>query len=383
MKPSTENRVSRWQLAQAPALGVAAAAIVLANTGDAPARAVAAVALTLWGFVAAWCLRRWLLQASSSTAQYLQSRSEFAQQLSPVWAAQIATSREQMETAVASLAERFATIVVRLDVALRGTAAGDGGAEVMRVAFDHSELELSTVGQSLRRVMQSKAQMVGKVGELEAFMAELIEMADAVKRIAQQTNMLAINAAIEAARAGPEGRSFAVLAQEVRSLSARSGETGTGMATRVQAIVQAIQAVRDAAHASTEQDSQETLVAQQRIDQVLSDLRGATGAVTQAADTLRQESLGIKHEIDETLVQLQFQDRVSQIMSHVQHNIGRLPAAMAVPTSLVLAPLDAKPLLDELESTYAMAEERKVHHGDSAGSVATAKAAPVEEITFF
>lgn len=383
MKQLTERQARAWQLAQAPALGAAAAVALLVCGGVGLFSSVAAGVLLLWGVLAAWQLRRWLEQGSSSTAQYLQSRSEFAQQLSPVWAAQIGTSRDQMETAVASLTERFATIVVRLDGALRSTSAGDGGAEVLRTSFDHSERELAIVGESLQRVMQSKEQIVGKVGELEAFMTELIEMADAVKRIAQQTNLLAINAAIEAARAGPEGRSFAVVAQEVRSLSARSGETGTNMATRVQAIVHAIQAVRDAATVSTQQDHAATLGAQQKIDQVLSDLRSATGIVTGAADTLRQESLGIKHEIDETLIQLQFQDRVSQIMGHVQHNIGRLPEAMAVPASQALALLDAKPLLDELESTYAMAEERQVHRGGNAGPASAKQAAPVDEITFF
>ena len=84
-------------------------------------------------------------------------------------------------------------------------------------------------------------------------------------------------------------------------------------------------------------------------------------------------------------VQLQFQDRVAQILSHVKTNIERMPACLAehrdaFERSGNVPPLSAAELLRALESTYAMAEERQVHRG---GRQARAAAPAQTEVTFF
>jgi methyl-accepting chemotaxis protein len=94
--------------------------------------------------------------------------------------------------------------------------------------------------------------------------------------------------------------------------------------------------------------------------------------------------------VSDALMQLQFQDRVSQILSHVQQNIARLPSYLdeqARGADGAPAPLDARTLLAELESTYAMAEERTLHQR---GALAAPQHRPTqqqqqqaEEITFF
>jgi methyl-accepting chemotaxis protein len=367
----------------APLLG-SAAALTLLGTSISVWTALAAAALAAWGAWAGWQQHRRWKQALQQQQDYLASRSSFAAQLTPVWAGQIETSRGQMEAAIGALAERFATIVQRLNTTL-ATSDG-GGSPQLQAAFARSQTELAGVTGVLRRVMAGKDTLVNKVQALEGYMGELQGMADAVKQIAWQTNLLALNAAIEAARAGPEGRGFSVLAQEVRSLSALSGETGTRMAQRVTVINEAIAATRATATASAAQDESDMRDSQSRIDQVLAELQQATGAISDAADVLRQDSHGIKGEIDEALVQLQFQDRVSQIMSHVRANIERLPEAMAAPAAeagQALKPLDASPLLAELEATYAMAEERAVHQGGGGQAARPAQKPAEQEITFF
>jgi methyl-accepting chemotaxis protein len=97
--------------------------------------------------------------------------------------------------------------------------------------------------------------------------------------------------------------------------------------------------------------------------------------------------VGIQAEIVESLVQLQFQDRVSQRMTHVRHNIERLPALMTdsrerFDRSGVLAPVDAHALLAELEVSYAMADERLTHK-DIDSTTASVAATDAEEVTFF
>ena len=318
--------------------------------------------------------------------RYLQGRAAFGAAVLPVWSRHMENSRTQMEDAVADLATRFSSIVDKLDNALHVSSldANQGGQSLTAV-FSHSETQLASVVASMKSAMQSKQAMLAQIRDLERFTRELRDMAEGVASIAAQTNLLALNAAIEAARAGPAGAGFAVVAQEVRHLSSRSAETGRNISQRVGQISSAILAASQAAEASSDAEGQSMQSAEGMIDSVLADFRTMTDALVQSSDLLKQESIAIQGEVGEALVQLQFQDRVSQVMSHVRENLALMPTVLEEnrrhfeATGELLAP-DPAPLLDALKSTYAMAEEHAVHSGSR--HVAP-KAADADEITFF
>jgi len=320
---------------------------------------------------------------SATFDAYLASRQQFGNEVAGVWASHIGASREQMETAVVALIGRFSGIVFKLEQALAasGEARNREGGGIVEV-FADSERELRALLETLASAASSKSVMLEKIQGLQQITAQLQKMAADVASIAMQTNLLALNAAIEAARAGEAGRGFAVVANEVRMLSNRSAEAGKHIARQVGQISSAIDSTCQAAGESMRAEADSVQTSEQTIDKVLNNFRGVTDALAQSSDLLEQESVGIKAEVADALVQLQFQDRISQIMSHVQQNIARLPvhldehrqgvAGTAVP------PLQARSLLAELESTYAMAEERTLHR--SASQPAPQQA---EEITFF
>jgi methyl-accepting chemotaxis protein len=203
-----------------------------------------------------------------------------------------------------------------------------------------------------------------------------------VAHIAHQSNLLSLNAAIEAARAGDLGRGFAVVAKEFRTLSNKSGETGKHIAEKVglisAAIADACQVVEESAEAreSRAQTSQETIA------RVLSDFNGITGALQRSSTLLKTESIAIQTEVNQALVQLQFQDRVSQIMTQVNKSIDSLPTILqeqllAYQQTHQLQRLDSETLLQNLQKTYVMADQHIIHHGGKVAQKGTT------DISFF
>jgi methyl-accepting chemotaxis protein len=316
--------------------------------------------------------------AAPSPGNQLAALNAFGTEVADVWSSHIDASRSQMEAAVVALVERFSGIVTRLGQALDASGTARNGDNIVD-AFAASEKELRSLLDMLAGAAASKQQMLQKIEGLQEVTATLQKMAADVASIAWQTNLLALNAAIEAARAGEAGRGFAVVANEVRMLSNRSADAGKHIAEQVGRISAAIDVTCRAAEDSMREETRAVQASEQMIGNVLGSLRGVTDALVASSDLLQRESAGIQAEVGDAIVQLQFQDRVSQILSHVRENIARLPSWLDEQAhSDTLSGLDARSLLAELESTYAMAEERTLHKS-------AVKPAPqqAEEITFF
>jgi methyl-accepting chemotaxis protein len=315
---------------------------------------------------------------------FLDGLSNMESQVTSLWVKQIESGRTQSEQAMIELTGRFSGIVENLDQAIRAaslSAESVDNPQGLKAIFTRSETRLQDVIQHMRDTLSHGGELLGSVGNLVQFIDQLKEMAASVASIADRTNLLALNAAIEAARAGEAGRGFAVVADEVRKLSNLSGETGRQISDKVQIISKAISTSFEVAEKSAEADAASVTQSEAALYGVLEEFRQVTGGLTEAATILRTTGSGIKGEVAESLVQLQFQDRVSQILCHVRDNINAFPAYLQQSEEKYyeqgrLMAIDWTGLLQQLERSYATNEERNIHTGGKA-------AAADDEITFF
>ena len=117
--------------------------------------------------------------------------------------------------------------------------------------LDTAKESLNTLSNEVESFVESETELSSELSELKTNADEVKNVLNVIKDIAEQTNLLALNAAIEAARAGEHGRGFAVVADEVRKLAERTQKSLTEIDISVSTIVQSINDVSDKMHENT------------------------------------------------------------------------------------------------------------------------------------
>lgn len=298
------------------------------------------------------------------------------EQVVPLWNRHVTLAQGHVKEAVDALVLRFSSLAQRL-----GGNAGDDGREAIALnTIETAEQGLQGIIDTLNKTQGFREALIKEISGVAAYSESLRKMAEDVASIAKQTNLLALNAAIEAARAGEAGRGFAVVADEVRKLSSQSGETGQRIRDTVASVSSAIEQAQ--ALSAQFADEEERLVGDSRraAQQIVTDFNATAHTLQASVESLREEQRGVESDIREVLVNLQFQDRVQQILDHVVADMSRLAdSAQAVEQGRGEVP-DVAHWMEELSRSYTMLEQHQVHHGKASGASA---APPASDITFF
>jgi len=319
-------------------------------------------------------------QALPRLEPYVHSLHELADASLIRWSKHVAIVRSQTEAAGTELTSDFSAILAKLHEMIDARSA-DGSEGVVTV-IEHSRDELLGMLDRLVHAFDAQKPMLREFESLAGVTEDLKRMASAVADIAKQTNLLALNAAIEAARAGEAGRGFAVVADEVRKLSNQSGMLGKEIQQKVDAVNSATTSALASAGQMSVQNEVLLKSSGETIQQVLERFGGVLRGVSEASQQMAEGSQNVRERVEAVLVHLQFQDRTSQILNAVCQDIDRLLAQVReqerrIGSGEAAQPFDVAQWIAQLEQTYTTLEQFNTHPSDAQGKVSAS------EITFF
>ncbi|TAN44033.1 MAG: HAMP domain-containing protein [Nitrospirae bacterium] len=216
-------------------------------------------------------------------------------------AAQIATAAEEMSQTIT-------------DIARNASDASVSSAEAMETASKGKEVADGAV-ETVNRVYTSTVELSTMIEKLNGRTAEIGDIVTVIKDIADQTNLLALNAAIEAARAGEQGRGFAVVADEVRKLAERTIKATAEISDKIGAVQsESAQTTRSMEEASTE-----VTKATDYIRQVGDTLNGIVYAVQKVKDQITQIATAVEEQSAASEEVAQNIEKTSNISKDLEH----------------------------------------------------------------
>ncbi|WP_373388757.1 methyl-accepting chemotaxis protein [Pseudomonas alcaligenes] len=213
------------------------------------------------------------LQLAASSEQVLNSAN-----VQSDTASAIAATMEEMAVSISQIAENAQQT---RDMAEKAGRLSDHGLEVTAAAIE----EMRSIAGL---VLQSSADLE----QLAAQSANISAIVDVIKGIAEQTNLLALNAAIEAARAGEQGRGFAVVADEVRSLASRTAQSTTEIVALVGSIQGGVEQARSSMGLGRERLGSGTRLVEQA-GTAMQDIRAA---LSESLDAVNVISLSLQEQ---------------------------------------------------------------------------------------
>jgi len=166
--------------------------------------------------------------------------------------------------------------------------------------LDYARNSLLTLSNEVGTFVETENELSNELSGLKNNADQVKDVLNVIKDIAEQTNLLALNAAIEAARAGEHGRGFAVVADEVRKLAERTQKSLTEIDISVSTIVQSINDVSDKMQDNAKNIENLTTISNEVADKI-DTTSNAIELSTTVANNSREDSLKMSKHIEEII----------------------------------------------------------------------------------
>ena len=245
-----------------------------------------------------------------------------------------AESAQRLSEAATAMNEMNATVQ---EVAKNAGSASAASAETKQKAEAGAEVVAKAV-QSIEQVHQMSLELKGDMVQLNEHAQDITRIMNVISDIADQTNLLALNAAIEAARAGEAGRGFAVVADEVRKLAEKTMASTNDVGNAIKAIQESTAKSMTGVDNAVERISEANELASrsgQALEEIVATVE-ATGDQVNAIATASEEQSAASEEINQSIVQVNDMSRqTAEAMAEAAKAVSDLAAQAQGLTNLI------------------------------------------------
>jgi len=247
---------------------------------------------------------------------------------------EIERARELIRQAVAGLGGSFESMthksrqqsaaMARI-VDRAGQDDASAGLDVTRFA-QHASQRMEQMVEALEQISGQSGATVTQIDAMAGHMDGIFSLLEDVKSIADQTNLLALNAAIEAARAGEAGRGFAVVADEVRNLSERSTALNEQIRKLAHSSKEAISKVRETVSQMASRDMDRSSEARNEVAAMMDSVTQINASLGDGVREISECGRAIDASVAEAVRALQFEDITTQALTGASVHLDRLTA---------------------------------------------------------
>jgi methyl-accepting chemotaxis protein len=194
----------------------------------------------------------------------------------------------------------------------------------IKAFVDETGATLRQFAEVLSAISTQSVKVVSKMDDMVTRMDGVFHMLSGLNQIADATTILALNASIEAARAGKAGLGFSVVASEVRNLAKKVKGLSTDIGSRIEGTRTTVTEARALVSDMAAKDMSNALQAKERVDAMLGQMAILDGTMNESLQGFARTAESLKEAIAQAVTALQFDDIVRQVLGRVRGHLARL-----------------------------------------------------------